>query len=106
MLNNVAQKLLPEIIKQIWIMSCSLSLVLQEPKGLNLEKEMIRCLGVVHTHHQAERDSALFTGAPVVMQKPSIQAGQGQPTAPPTPEHRGSARVWLDLYEQMYWRNV
>lgn len=71
MLNHVVQELSPEITKQIWIMSCSLPLVLQESKGLNLEEEMLLCLGVVQTHRQAERDLSLFTGAPVVVQKPA-----------------------------------
>lgn len=103
MLNNMVQELSPEITKQIWIMSCSLSLVLQEPQELNLEEEMLRFLGVVQTHRRAERDSALFTGAPVVVQKPSIQAGQGQPTLHPRQSIREGQeydRICLDLYKQ------
>lgn len=73
-------------------MSCSLPLVLQESKELNLEEEVPHRLGVVQTHPRAERVPALFTCAPVVVQKPTIQAGQGQPTAPAMPEHRGEGK--------------
>lgn len=70
---------------------------LTRAKGTELGRGNASLSGCGPNSPLSRKNSALFTGAPVVMHKPSIQASQGQPTAPPAPEHRGRARVWQTM---------